>query len=293
MNKTLICNDEAMLILTTMAQEGRKDAEIQDALTKEFNYTWSLGTIRNIRVKKLGIKKTNSHTVDSFSTPGDILDQENKSDWYRNKFRKTHFFKQLSKQCTKQEVEVYIEEYGKICCQFEDIVTTEFIQIDDFLKHRILISREMNSMNQYRKQIDVLTSKLFLIKPIETSTREQKEEYRKGNDELRELRVLLDKSLSRYGELVKNQDKIFAGLAATRKDRMKEMRGSGQTFFELIEEIQKDKNSRKDHGKYAEMTKFAGEDMNKVFRKKHTFPNKTRDNVILDSLCDKKGGENE
>ena len=161
--QSLAKNPKAMALLKKLAEQGWRDQKIQDALTQEFKCEWNIQTIRRNR-KKMGVIKCESGKLDenkpTLSVPLPGLEDHEKASWFREQFLKSHLFVELKSQFHASEIQSYMEEYGDVCCQFEDIVTSEFFQIDDYLKHRILINRQLKLMKDLK--IILYYSKLML-----------------------------------------------------------------------------------------------------------------------------------
>jgi len=162
----LSTNKQALESLHKFASDGWGDSKIQLALEQEFGHSWSIQSIRRNR-KKMGIVKNKGETINNdtkdkpiLSIPPPGLDDHEKASWFRQQFKKSHLYKELKGQFHPKEISIYMEEYGSVCCQFEDIVTSEFFQIDDYLKHRILINRQLKLMKDL--EIDIATIKKWI-----------------------------------------------------------------------------------------------------------------------------------
>jgi len=292
MKVSLIKHKDAMNLLKQLVSDGLTDADIQKALLNKFDIEWHINSIRRVRRKAIGAKKQGGYKESKSLVPpvetnalsqGTISDKE-KANIYREEFKKTHFFQQLKSQCNTMEIKVYVEEYGNICCQFEDIVVTEFIQIDNFLKARILINRELVSVKQLRSEISTLSN--WICQNENSEDVEILVLINNKTEQLNQTRKLLDISMGRYSNLVKSQEKIFDGLSNARKARADQMRSSGQSFYELVEEIQTNKDKKKEHARYAEYTRMAGEEASYELKKNITFPDGVKDKIILDKDID-------
>ncbi len=272
--------------LSVLVQQGVSDPDVRIELEKKFGHKWNLSSIRDSR-RKLGFIKGKTEAEDHSAgnignSPPPNLQRKQRADWYRKIFKKTHFFSALKVQFDPSEVDIYMEEYGDVCCQFEDIVATEFMQVDDFLKHRLLINRELGTIKLLRNKIFSL-DKWIREHPLpEESTKYDKTSFSEKSMQLNDAQKLLGRSNDRYDKLVADREKIARNLNATRKDRAEELRGGGQSFFAILAEIQRDDKARSEHGKFAELTKMAAEDIDVEFRKKSLFPDGTRQSVILD-----------
>lgn len=296
-NKRLSSNPKAMQILINCVKQGLADKKIQQRLIQECGYKWTIDTISRRRraigvIKKPG-QYTNIDVIDNpiLTIPPPGLSNTEEANWFRDQFKKTHLYKTIQRQFESEEVTTYIEDFGLLCCQFSDIVTSEFMQIDDFIKHRLLVDQQLIIKRSLQREITDLQT-WFTINP--KTENEDKDtikfrvlQQRQLDDKYRYLKSVND----RYDALVKERQKIYAGLAATRKDRLDELKGGKQTFFELVSKLQHSKDERDLQGRFAELTKLAAEDIKTEFRKPIEFPDGSVEPIIMDKATD--FGEND
>ena len=291
-SKKLSSNPEALEILANCIKQKLTDKQIQKRLSQACGYEWTIDTIsrrrRAMGVKKKPGKQVNVDAVDTptFSTPPYGLSDTEKANWFRNQFRKTHLYKTIKRQFEVEEVAVYLEDFGLLCCQFEDIVISEFMQVDDFLKHRILVDRQLILARAIQREISDLQM-WFVANPKRED--EDKDtikfrilQQRQLDDKHRHLKVISD----RYDSLIKERQKIYSSLAATRRDRLDELKGGKETFFELVGKLQHSQDERDRQGRFAELTKLASEDVKNEFRKPVKFPDGNIEPIIMDSETD-------
>jgi len=293
---SLAKNIKAIKMLEKFVRQGWSDPKIRDAFKQEFDYEWSIQTIRRNR-KKLGLVKNKAGDINVefdrrpvLSVPPPGLKDVEKASWFREQFKKSHLYGELKEQFHINEVIIYLEEYGNVCCQFEDIVTSEFFQIDDYLKHRILISKQLKLMKSLELEIDQIsewiTAHPFTMEELDLD-KEIRAELSKARIEKHRVLDSLHHSMKatndRYDKLVAERQKIMSNLAATRKDRQDELRGGKATFFELVIKLQSSSKEREKQGRYAKLTKLAAKDIAKRFRQPVQFPDNTMQPIILDS----------
>lgn len=286
--KKLPSDPKAMEIMQQLVAQLVSDQQIREVLNDKVGYYWSLDAIRRTRRKYFGIDKTPGKTIEvsnepalSLPPPG-VLDAD-KARWFKDQFKQTHLHVTLKNQFDKNEIATYMEEYGSICCQFEDIVTSEFFQIDDFLKHRILINRQLTMMKSMQEEITESTKWLTQNRLEDLFDPEDKQE--RGDKVIRVsiLRKELHKVNERYDKLVNEREKIYKNLAATRQDRIDELRKGGKDFFSLLIKLQNSEEERDRQGKYAELTRIAAEDIKKEFRQPIKFPDGEIAPIIMDA----------
>lgn len=290
--KRLSSNSNALRVLADCTKQGLSDKKIQQRLVQECGYEWTLDTISRRR-RAMGVIKKPGRSIDinivdapRLTIPPHGLSESEKANWFRDQFKKTHLYKTIQKQFETEEVEVYIEDFGLLCCQFEDIVVSEFMQIDDFLKHRILVDRQLILSRSFQRQIADLQT-WFIMNP--KTDKEDKDvikfrilQQRQLDDKHRYLRNVSD----RYDNLVKERQKIYSSLAATRRDRLDELKGGKKTFFELVSKLQHLQDERIKQGRFAELTKLASNDIKNEFRKPIEFPDGSINPIIMDSDTD-------
>lgn len=287
-HKKLSKNPKAMEILVDCVGQGLPDKKIQQRLAQDCGYEWSLKTISRRRIalgvtKKPGQKIEVDESSPMLDTPPHGLSDKEKAHWFRDKFKKTHLYQTIKRQFEADEVLVYLEEYGLLCCQFEDIVVSEFMQIDDFLKHRILIDGQLFLLKSIKSEISELQAWMALNPKKEGEDKDTIKhrilQQRSLDDKHRYLKGVHD----RYDNLAKERERIYKSLAATRKDRIDELRGGKETFFELVAQLQHSQEERDRNGRFAELTKMAAEDIKKEFRQPVEFPDGSVEPIIMDA----------
>lgn len=285
----LSSNLPAMELLTKFCKEGMPDKQIQDELLHKFNYKWNLETIRRTR-RKLGINKKINQTIlpkenaPTSSVPPPGLNNTEQAKWFKEQFMKSHLYIILKSQFTSEEIDVYLEEYGSLCTQFSDIVTSEFFQIDEFLKHRILINRQLILMKSFQEEITELTGWVANNPIKDDEDKDVKQMRIQQYRSLDQKRSDFAKVSERYDKLVTGRDKIYSNLAATRKDRIDELRGGKESFFNLVAILQSSEVVRNEQGRYAALTKIASEDIKMNWREPQELPDGSIEPLILDGF---------
>lgn len=286
--KPLLGDPDAVLILEEGIGQKLTDKQIQKKLYEKCDYEWNIATVRRHR-RKLGIKKRSGdqfikeesgQPILSIPPPG--LTEQEKADWFRSQFKKTHLFSNIKKQLTKEEIVVYLEEYGILCCQFEDIVCSEFFQIDGYLKHRILLNRQFVAIHRARCEIPISENWLADNRPNEQTSPETRQDYVSKTLLLGEMKKNLLEENKRYNELMKEEEKILKNLNATRKDRIDQLSGGKENFFQIVLLIQHSEKIREEQGRYAELIKLSGDQALEKTRDQIEFPDGEMDAIITD-----------
>lgn len=286
---------EAIEIIADCVKNGVTDKGIQKILHDKLGHKWSIDTIRRARKKNLGITKIGKEVIKEnkveskspiLTSPPPGLNVFEKAEWYRKQFKMTHLHETIKKQFTDDEVLTYLSEFGDLCCQFEDIVMSEFFQIDDFLKHRILINRQLITSKSIEQEMEEIREWISNNPPSDDELTQDKQfrslQFKKLEDQYK----ILQKSNERYDKLMAEGQKMYNNLAATRKDRIEELRGGRESFFSLLALIQHSEGERNKQGKYAELTKIASEDALNYLRQPQEFPDGSVDAIILDDKTD-------
>jgi len=291
-NKRLASNAKAMEVLGECTKQGLTDKKIQERLVIECGYQWTVDSISRRR-RAMGVTKKPGKPVDTealdapmLATPPHGLTDGEKSCWFRDQFKKTHLYQTIKNQFETTEVAVYLEDFGLLCCQFEDIVISEFMQVDDFLKHRLLVDRQLVLARLLQRQITDLQS-WFIDNPKRPDEEKDTIKHRilqqkQMDDKYKYLKIVND----RYDALVKERQKIYNSLAATRRDRLDELRGGKDTFLDLVAKMQHSQDERDRQGRFAELTKFAAESIKEEFRQPIKFPDGTEAPIIMDADTD-------
>lgn len=291
-HQKLSSNPKALKILAVCVRQGLTDKKIQQRLAQECGYQWTVDTIGKRR-RDMGVTKKPGEPVDtevldgpSLTIPPHGLSDAEKGNWFRDQFKKTHLYKTIKRQFEPEEVDMYIEDFGLLCCQFEDIVISEFMQIDDFLKHRILVDRQLILGRELQREIADLQM-WFVAHPKQEDEDKDSVKFRifqqrQLDDKHRYLKGVND----RYDALVKERQKIYNSLAATRKDRMDELRGGKETFMDLVGKLQHSHDERDRQGRFAELSRIAADDIKNEFRKPVEFPDGSVEPIIMDAETD-------
>jgi hypothetical protein len=150
------------------------------------------------------------------------------------------YWKQIKKQFTEDELDLFLYHWKTIIGQFQkDVLPTEEMQIVDMVKLDVLMNRALNIQKDNMDRIVVFEEMI-------------KEEARKPSDERdREYMYDIEKqiavlkaaheTLSReYKDLQDKKMKMFTGMKATREQRIQKLESNKETFAGLIQKILRD-----------------------------------------------------
>ncbi len=111
-------------------------------------------TIKTYRTKIGVIKKqggkiaklTTNDAILSAKSSGRYLVESERKEFFQTQLTNSLFYENLKLQFTEDEIDFYLEEWGALCVQFEDIVATEKRQIDELIKAEIMGNRILRNV---------------------------------------------------------------------------------------------------------------------------------------------------
>lgn len=305
--RQLHADKTALEAVRKLVMEGYNDAYIQNEVNTRFSADWAIDTIRRAR-RRMGFHKKANGGFEATAVPQtnplatpeensltalppNDLSESEKAHWFRKQFKRSHLFAELQRQFGTDEVMQYLEEYGRVCCQFADIVTSEFFQIDDFLKHRLLINRALREQSEIRDELEEMRKWLDENPTDEDDDPKTKKRRLEHVRSLESMRTAMVRTNERYDKLVAARDKIYSGLSATRRDRVEQLKNAGTTFFNLVASILQDASIRDEQGRYAELTRAAAVDVVDEWHKPAVFPDGSTEPILMDGSQDMMPGQ--
>lgn len=214
------------------------------------------------------------------------LSEYDKKEFFKEQLKNSLYYNELKQQFTDKEIDYYLQEWGELCTQFTDIVSTEKRQIDEFIKAEIMgnrILRNIKIANDEHERI---------AKEIDSFRKKHKEEDIISNDLLQERDQMLmnlvrmigtnaEIMAKHYKESVELRNKMLGELHARRSDRIDQLKNRGITFIGVIEEIRQ-KDIRDRQSRYAELSRMAKEKKSEKLREPYTFLDGTREGILID-----------
>jgi transposase-like protein len=169
------------------------------------------------------------------------------------------YYRELKKQFTESELEMFEFHFKKMWSQFkDDVFHTEEIQIIDTIKLEILMNRILVSQAENQKAIEG-TSMLIQVE-------KQKDKEDRDRDYIinleRQLAVLrgANETLSKdYKDLQTKKTANLKELKGTREQRIKSIEDSKQSFAAFVKKLVKDPEHRKHLGLEMEKMRLATE----------------------------------
>lgn len=215
------------------------------------------------------------------------LSEKDRKQFFKRELQNSLFYDNLKSQFTPEELDFYLEEWGALCLQFEDIVTTERRQIDELIKAEIMGNRILRNIKIAEDVIAEVQREIEVLR--ETKDMENDED---AQDRDNELINLVQRMYSQcngmvidYGKNQESRNKLLDNLNARRRDRIDQIQKSGITFIDLIKTLN-DNRIKEEQGKYLELLKESKNNKKDKWRKPALFPDGSKDCVLLDENSD-------
>ena len=211
------------------------------------------------------------------------MNDADKKQFFTTKLSNTLFYEYTKSQLTEAEINFYIEEWGSLCVQFEDIVATERRQIDELIKAEVIGNRILRNIRIVEEEIEKLQEDLKTLRA--TTNIDDDAELQLRDDKLISLVKMLSAQSSAmvidYQKNVDLKNKILSELNARRRDRVDQLTNKGTTFIGLIESF-RERETREKEGKYMELLNLSREKKKAIWRKPNVFPDGSKDSILLD-----------
>jgi hypothetical protein len=151
-------------------------------------------------------------------------------------------WKDLERQFTAQELNMFLYHWGRIISQFrDDVYPTEEMQVIDTIKLEILMNRCLSQQQQCMRDIKDLESRLLTEKEQENKNLQEI-----GNLERQVgiLRAAQESLNSDFKDMLQKKNAILKEMKATRESRIKHLESNKNNFLSLIRKIIEDKEFR-------------------------------------------------
>lgn len=177
-------------------------------------------------------------------------------------------WKDLKKQFTPEELDMFLFHWGRIIAQFaEDVLPTEELQIIDAIKIEIMMNRMLNQQQAIIKDISSLETEINVL--IDTEPDERK--IGRARSKLAEMRQGMESMRRSYRELLERKNGILRDMKSTRDQRLKLVENSKKDFGAWMKRIIEDKGLRKRLGLDMEKMRIAMEAEYKRLTEYHTY----------------------
>ncbi len=252
--------------------------------------------------RKLGIRKTvggridavainNPNVAASLASANYTLNEEERKEFYKTQFTNSLYYTNLKQQFTKDEIDFYLEEWGSLCLQFEDIVATEKRQIDEYIKMTLMGFRVLRNINAIEDEIKAIEKEIEELrkKYPNLSSDPMADEARLRDEALMQLVMTMNgqaKAMSvDYQRNLELRTKLLGELNARRKDRIDQITKRDKTFLGLIQEF-RNREVREVQGRRMELMRMAKEKKKDEWHKPVDYIDGTKDCILLDEHAD-------
>jgi len=230
------------------------------------------------KIKKLQIEDIRDNKVVNRK-----LSEKERKQFFKTELQNSLFYENLKSQFTDTELDFYLEEWGALCLQFEDIVTTERRQIDELIKTEIMGNRILRNIKIAEDVILEVQQEVELLREVK-DMEEDEDAQERDNSLISMIRTMSSQSQGMVNDYGKNQDarnKLLDNLNARRRDRIDQIQKSGLSFIEMMKMMNENK-IKEEQGQYIEMLKMSKDKKKELWRDPGLFPDGTKDCVLLD-----------
>lgn len=193
--------------------------------------------------------------------------------------KKTPIWKDLERQFTKSELDMFLYHWGRIISQFrDDVYPTEEIQVVDTIKLEILMNRCLAQQQQCMvdiKQIDKILENEH-HNSVPDSQRINSLEH-----QINVLRAAQDSLNSDFKSMLSEKNKILRDMKSTREARIKNLESNKHNFFGMLSRILNDKMVRYQLGMDMEKMRLAMEAEYGRLSEYHIYSDGTADQPLL------------
>lgn len=192
--------------------------------------------------------------------------------------KRSPIWKELKNQFTEDELKMFVYYWGRIVTQFQDdVLPTEEMQIVDYIRLEIMISRLLTRQHQNSLE----------IKEIETKLEQEREG---ANDPARldmlshqvAIRIAAQQAITKeHKELVQQKTSILDKMKGTREARIKLLESSRETFIGWIKQIITKQDLRQKLGTQMAKMRLAMKQEEEKLKQVHTYSDGLQDIPIL------------
>lgn len=186
-------------------------------------------------------------------------------------------WKDLKKQFSESELEMFVYHWRRIIAQFNnDVFPTEEFQIIDAVKLELLMSRILSRQQELRESIDGLEKAI--------TAAELEDDYEKANEYKRQHGILLsarEATEKDYRDNLAKKHGILKELRATRDQRVKAIESSRETMIGWMKRVIEDGDLREKLGYDMEKMRMAKEKERERLSQYHKYEDEVEDIPFL------------
>jgi hypothetical protein len=227
---------------------------------------------RNVESLKEYIKKNYGHTT--------VVMED------RYNLQKRPFFKELRKQFSDEELDLFKYYWDIITAQFnKDVFATEEIQIVDVCKLEILMNRCLVTSNSNIERINELEATINRIESGNTILdQEEIEQVQAAERQVSVLRSSQDSLLKELRELLTKKAAMLKDMKATREQRIKRLEDSRESFPAWVSNLMQNPDLMIKYGREMEKMRLATQKEKKRLSQFHKYEDGQVDQPFLN--CD-------
>jgi len=194
--------------------------------------------------------------------------------------RKKPYWRNIKLQFSDDELELFIVLWSQMVGQFkEDVLPTEEMQIIDVIKLEILLNRLLKQQNFL--MTDIARGEELIAK-MEKDDDVERIEIAQESIKLKGLRQEYDNLSKEIRDTMKEKQRLFEQLKATRSQRVQKIDGK-QTFNLWMQKLMNDYGLKKKMGLEMEKMRLASEAEKKRLAALHTYANLEVDRPFLNA----------
>lgn len=169
--------------------------------------------------------------------------------------KKSPVWKDLEKQFSKEELNMFLFHWGRIISQFrDDVYPTEEMQVVDTIKLEILMNRCLCQQQQCMDDIKLLEQQLLFERGQEEKDIQQITTLERQIGVLRAAQESLN---SDFKDMLNRKNLILKEMKATRDARIKHLESNKHNFLSIIRRIVEDREFRVRLGRDMEKMRLA------------------------------------
>lgn len=198
-----------------------------------------------------------------------------------NELKTRPYYRELKRQFSEEELEMFEFHFKKMWSQFkDDVFHTEEMQIIDTIKLEILMSRILTSQRANENQIEIYSGMVRQEKEVAVDQRDNELifELERQVAVLRASQETLSKD---YKDLQARKGTMLKDLKGTREQRIKAIEDSKETFASLVKQIATDEDFRVKIGLDMEKMRLAVEKEKERLAEYHTYEDGAVDRPFL------------
>tara|TARA_R110000824_G_scaffold101260_14_gene240607 strand:- start:807 stop:1610 length:804 start_codon:yes stop_codon:yes gene_type:complete len=198
-----------------------------------------------------------------------------------NELKEKPYYRELNKQFTPEELELFEFHFKKMWSQFkDDVFHTEEMQIIDTIKLEILMNRILKGQHEGQSQIQTFSTLVSQEKAVDKDQRDM--DYIMSLErQVAVLRAGLETLSKDYKDLQARKATMLKDLKGTREQRIKAIEDSKQTFASLVKQIATDATFRTQIGIEMEKMRLAMENEKERLSDYTTYEDGTVDRPFL------------